>query len=88
MNEPIGPTLQRGIHHFTPEACIDNILTRDALADPELEWVAMLLQDLKRVEDSIYREKLAEKIDQMLGTFTINMTPHNYRRLYRDKTFR
>jgi hypothetical protein len=63
-------------------------LSKDALADPDLEWVAMLLQDLKRVEDSIYQEKLAEKIEQMLGTFTINMNPHNYRRLYRDKTFR
>ena len=48
----------------------------------------MLLQDLKRVEDSIYKDKLAEKIEQMLGTFTINMSPYNYRRLYRDKTFR
>ena len=67
---------------------IDFILAREALSDPDLEWVAMLLQDLKRVEDSIFRDKLADKIEQMLGTFTINMSPHNYRRLYRDKTFR
>lgn len=29
-----------------------------------------------------------QKIDKMLGSFTINMDPSNYRRLYRDKAFR
>ena len=82
------PILSRGSGHVAGACNIDFILAKEALSDPDLEWVAMLLQDLKRVEDSIYKDKLAEKIEQMLGTFTINMSPYNYRRLYRDKTFR
>jgi len=40
------------------------------------------------MEDNIYRSLLKQRIDKMLGSFTINMDPSNYRRLYRDKAFR
>ena len=40
------------------------------------------------MESNIYKEQLMQKIDKMLGSFTINMDPSNYRRLYRDKAFR
>ena len=47
-----------------------------------------LLDDLEEMDDNIYKKQLKEKIDKMLGSFTINMDPANYRRLYRDKAFR
>ena len=31
---------------------------------------------------------MKHRIDKMLGRFTVNMDPSNYRRLYRDKAFR
>ena len=40
------------------------------------------------MDDSIYKDLFKCKIDKMLGSFTINMDPSNYRRLYRDKAFR
>ena len=40
------------------------------------------------MDDNIYKDLLKQRIDKMLGSFTINMDPSNYRRLYRDKAFR
>ena len=31
---------------------------------------------------------MKQRIEKMLNSFTINMDPSNYRRLYRDKAFR
>ena len=47
-----------------------------------------MLDDLDAMEDNVYKKPLKQKIDKMLGSFTINMDPSNYRRLYRDKAFR
>lgn len=52
------------------------------------EWVVALLDDLEAMEDNIYKKLFKQRIDKMLGAFTINMDPSNYRRLYRDKAFR
>ena len=48
----------------------------------------MLLADLERMTDTIYKDKLRDKIDKMLGTWTVDMSPRRYRRLYRDKTYK
>jgi len=40
------------------------------------------------MDHNIYKDQLMQRIDKMLGSFTINMDPSNYRRLYRDKAFR
>ena len=54
-DQPIAePVLNRASCQTNQCHFIDYVLSKDALADPDLEWVAMLLQDLKRVEDSIY----------------------------------
>ena len=50
--------------------------------------MAALLDDLEATDDNIYKDQLKQRIDKMLGSFTINMDPSNYRRLYRDKAFR
>lgn len=50
--------------------------------------MAALLDDLEAMEDSIYKELLKQRIDKMLVSFSVNMDPSNYRRLYRDKAFR
>ena len=50
--------------------------------------MAALLDDLEAMENNIYKEQIKTRIDKMLGSFTINMDPSNYRRLYRDKAFR
>ena len=50
--------------------------------------MAALLDDLEAMENNIYKEQIKIRIDKMLGSFTINMDPSNYRRLYRDKAFR
>ena len=50
--------------------------------------MAALLEDLNASEDSIFKVPMKQRIDKMLGSFTINMDPSNYRRLYRDKAFR
>ena len=50
--------------------------------------MAALLDDLEVTDDNIYKDQLKQRIDKMLGSFTINMDPSNYRRLYRDKAFR
>ena len=47
-----------------------------------------MLDDLEAMENNIYKEQIKIRIDKMLGSFTINMDPSNYRRLYRDKAFR
>jgi len=65
-----------------------NTNNKEALSDPNLEWVTSLLEDLEATEDSIYKEPLKQRIDKMLSSFTVNMDPSNYRRLYRDKAFR
>ena len=40
------------------------------------------------MDDNIYKDLFKQRVDKMLGCFTINMDPSNYRRLYRDKAFR
>lgn len=47
-----------------------------------------MLTDLEDMDDNIYKEAFKQRIDKMLGSFTISMDPSNYRRLYRDKAFR
>ena len=46
------------------------------------------MDDLENAEDSIYKDLMKQRIDKMLSSFTVNMDPSNYRRLYRDKAFR
>lgn len=46
------------------------------------------LEDLDSIDESIYKDQMKQRIDKMLSSFTINMDPSNYRRLYRDKAFR
>ena len=48
----------------------------------------MLLADLDRMGETIYKDKLKDKIDKMLGTWTVDMSPRRYRRLYRDKAYK
>jgi len=36
----------------------------------------------------MYKDALRLRIDKMLVSFSVNMDPSNYRRLYRDKAFR
>lgn len=50
--------------------------------------MSALLDDLEATDDNIYKDLLKARIDKMLGSFTINMDPSNYRRLYLDKTLR
>ena len=48
----------------------------------------MLLIDLNRMGETIYKDKLKERIDKMLGSWTVDMQPRRYRRLYRDKAYK
>ena len=48
----------------------------------------MLLIDLDRMGETIYKDKLKERIDKMLGSWTVDMQPRRYRRLYRDKAYK
>lgn len=48
----------------------------------------MLLIDLDRMGETIYKDKLKERIDKMLGSWTVDMHPRRYRRLYRDKAYK
>ena len=38
--------------------------------------------------ETIYKDKLKERIDKMLGSLTVDMQPRSYRRLYRDKAYK
>ena len=50
--------------------------------------MAALLMDIEASEDNFFKQPMKNRIDKMLGSFTVNMDPSNYRRLYRDKAFR
>ena len=47
-----------------------------------------LLADLDRMGEESYKDKIRDKIDKMLGTWTVEMSPNRYRRLYRDKAYK
>jgi hypothetical protein len=52
------------------------------------DWVAMLLHELDRKKvDSLYAAPLREKIEKMLGQWSCNMDPKQYRKLYISKVY-